>query len=239
MGIFDASQSTSAGGSQNQSFGYTLGGLASQIAQEQAKIANEYALENWKRTAEYNSAEAQKNRDWQEKMSNTSYQRAMADMKAAGLNPILAAGNGGANTGAGAMGQIGTPDTFVASTYPDSQNGSYGSSWNSAQMTSGLATALESMGVALAGAMGSIASGSQFAGLASALEALAGTFSKDGSESTGLPGLKGYTELNPITKGLLEKGANTTKKAGDKAVNNANKQKYKDNPYVSRYVYRY
>lgn len=53
------------------------------------------------RAMAFNSAEAQKNRDWQEQMSNTAHQREVKDLIAAGLNPVLSA-NAGASTPSGA-----------------------------------------------------------------------------------------------------------------------------------------
>lgn len=51
----------------------------------------------------YNAKEAQKNRDWQERMAKNAHQYEVEDLIKAGLNPVLSAGGQGAFVGSGAV----------------------------------------------------------------------------------------------------------------------------------------
>lgn len=72
--------------------------MANQFTSGMWQRAADWNEEMWERQAAFNAREAQKQRDWQESMANTQYQRAIGDMQKAGLNPILAVTNGGVGT---------------------------------------------------------------------------------------------------------------------------------------------
>lgn len=81
-------------------FGSVLGGSISSAGAASANSANAQLA---RERMSFEQAEAQKQMDFQERMSSSAYQRAMADMKTAGLNPILAYQQGGASSPGGAM----------------------------------------------------------------------------------------------------------------------------------------
>lgn len=72
---------------------------------EQAEKQMQYQTASNAKAMDFEHKEAELNRDWQEMLSNTAYQRQVKDMLSAGLNPVLGIANSGASVPSGATGR--------------------------------------------------------------------------------------------------------------------------------------
>lgn len=89
---------------QQQRFEQSSANQGMQFNAEQAQINRDWQTAANKLAMDFSAKEAALNRQWVDQQRSTAYQTAIADMKAAGLNPIFAASNGGAAVISGSIG---------------------------------------------------------------------------------------------------------------------------------------
>ncbi len=108
LGAFGLSQGSAQTANNLQSAHW---GIAQGLSLFSNALANYQNQKSQVTAMKFNAAEAANERAWAQNMRQTAYQDTIADMKKAGLNPILAAMNGPTGLGSGASASI-SPQRF-------------------------------------------------------------------------------------------------------------------------------
>ncbi|WNK13485.1 MAG: DNA pilot protein [Microvirus sp.] len=123
---FNASEAQKA-----RDFNASQSGITRDYNAQQASIGRDFSSAQQLQAEQFNQREAETNRQYQTYMSDTAYERSMASMKAAGLNPILAYQQGGASTPSGGQASVGAVSGPSASSGAASGPSASGSSASS------------------------------------------------------------------------------------------------------------
>lgn len=138
-GISDQNEANIANAREAAAFNAHQAQLNRDFQADQARIAWDRNRHSARTAYTRNAYQAAMNRKWQKHMSDTAHQREIADLRRAGLNPILSAKYGGASSPPGAMGQAPT----ATASAPAGSTASRPAARSEDEWTPALATAMQ------------------------------------------------------------------------------------------------